>query len=117
MDNEPTAAAAAANAKVRKTFRRRASNVHAVILRIIGSLVTMVMLLCAIHSGFKLATNSSKYTDWAFHIGVLIMILGFLFLILGIPVLTHLFLNLSEQLREEEAGIHKASNIDTTSLV
>lgn len=95
--------------KVRKTNHRRAATVHAITLQISGSLVTMVMLLWAIRNGFKLATNSSRYkgvSDWAFHIGVVTMLLGSLFLILGIPILADLFLNLSEQL-QEEAGFHK----------
>ncbi|KAJ9132791.1 hypothetical protein P3X46_033625 [Hevea brasiliensis] len=85
MDDE----AASANTKVRKMNHRRAATVHTITLQITGSLVTMVMLLWAIRSGFKLAINSSRYTgctDWAFHIGVLTMLLGFLFLILGIPI-------------------------------
>ncbi|KAJ9189657.1 hypothetical protein P3X46_000922 [Hevea brasiliensis] len=117
MDDE---AAAAANAKARKTNHRRAATVHAIILRITVSLVTMVMLLWSIHSGLKLAINSSRYTvytDLAFHIGVLTMLLGFLFLILGIPILADLFLNLSEQLQEEEAGVHKAWEAKTISEV
>ncbi|XP_050231532.1 uncharacterized protein LOC126680455 isoform X2 [Mercurialis annua] len=88
---------------------RKAASLHAITIRITMSLFTMVMLLWSIRSGFKLATDSSRYSgysDWVFAIGVLTMLLGFLFLLLGIPILADLFLNMSDQLQEED-GIHK----------
>ncbi|XP_050231531.1 uncharacterized protein LOC126680455 isoform X1 [Mercurialis annua] len=98
---------------------RKAASLHAITIRITMSLFTMVMLLWSIRSGFKLATDSSRYSgysDWVFAIGVLTMLLGFLFLLLGIPILADLFLNMSDQLQEED-GIHKAWETKTVSKV
>lgn len=105
----------AARTRVLKKNLGCSATVYAISLRIIGSLVAMVMLLWAVCSGFELARDSSRYTafaDWAFYIGIVTMIFGFLFLILGVPIVADLFLNLSKQL-QEDAGIRKGINTDT----
>lgn len=104
--------------KTRKMTRRDTATVRPIALRITGSLITMVLLLWTIHSGYEIATETQRHTDleysqWAFHVGVVTMFFGFSFLALGISVLLDLFLKLSQQLqkREEEDGIHQGSNI------
>ncbi|CAL1384862.1 unnamed protein product [Linum trigynum] len=88
------------------------------LFRITGSLVTMAVLLFAIRTGFELARGSSRryatYADWAFHIGVLTMVLGILFLVVGLPILADLFMNLSEQM-QKEAGIQKGTETQAIS--
>jgi len=68
----------------------------------------------------RAAAETQRYTDdeegcsqWAFHVGVVTMFFGFLFLALGIPILADLFLKLSERLhqQEEQNGTHPGSNM------
>ena len=112
-----------AEVKKMKTIRRDTAAVCAIALRITGSLITMVLLLWTIHSGIEIATETEAYMDyeyskWAFHVGVVTMFFGFLFLALGIPILADLFLKLTEQLQqqEEENGTHQGSNLKLESL-
>ena len=106
-----------------KMIRRDTAAVCAIALQITGSLITMVLLLWTIHSGVEIATETEaymdyKYSQWAFHVGVVTMFFGFLFLALGIPILAELFLKLTEQLQqqEEENGTHQGSNLKFESL-
>jgi len=114
MDDE------AASTDVRKMIRRRAAAVCAVALHVAGLLVIMAILLWTIRSRFEAAAETQRYTDdeegcsqWAFHVGVVTMFFGFLFLALGIPILADLFLKLSERLhqQEEQNGTHPGSNM------
>lgn len=114
MDDE------AVSTKVRKMIRRGAAALRAVALHVAGFLVIMAILLWTIRSGFEAATETQRYTDdeegcsqWAFHVGVVTMFFGFLFLALGIPILADLFLKLSERLhqQEEQNGTHPGSNM------
>ena len=109
-----------AGAEVKKMIRRDTAAVRAIALRIIGSLITTVLLLWTICSGVEIATKTRRYIDyeysqWAFHVGVVTMFFGFLFLALGIPILAGLFLKLSEQMQqqEEENGAHQGRNLKT----
>ena len=109
-----------ARAEVKKMIRRDTAAVRAIALRIIGALITMVLLIWTICSGVEIATEAQRYIDyeysqWAFHVGVVTMFFGFLFLALGIPILAGLFLKLSEQMQqqEEENGTHQGRNLKT----
>ncbi|GAV73362.1 hypothetical protein CFOL_v3_16848 [Cephalotus follicularis] len=97
-------------AKVRKMNRRDGATIRTILLRITGTIITMVILLCSIHSGFKMAAEARKntnYVSWAFHLGVATMFFGSLLMILGLPILADLFLNLTDQMHEE-TGIRQA---------
>ncbi|XP_050262521.1 uncharacterized protein LOC126706975 isoform X2 [Quercus robur] len=110
--------------KKMKTIRRDTAAVCAIALRITGSLINMVLLLWTIHSGIEIATETEAYMDyeysqWAFHVGVVTMFFGFLFLALGIPILADLFLKLTEQLQqqEEENGTHQAREMTNPEVI
>jgi len=100
MDDE------AASTEVRKMIRRRAAAVCAVALHVAGLLVIMAILLWT-------TDDEEGCSQWAFHVGVVTMFFGFLFLALGIPILADLFLKLSERLhqQEEQNGTHPGSNM------
>ncbi|KAL4308735.1 hypothetical protein GQ457_01G045340 [Hibiscus cannabinus] len=73
------------------------------LLRITGSVVTMVLLLLTIFCGFQLTMEPWKYRAIgarAFYVGVSTIILGFLFLIVGLSILADMLLNISQQLPE-----------------
>ncbi|KAK8488060.1 hypothetical protein V6N13_062605 [Hibiscus sabdariffa] len=73
------------------------------LLRITGSVVTMVLLLLTIFCGFQLTMEPCKYRAIgarAFHVGVSTIIFGFLFLIVRLSILADMLLNISEQLPE-----------------
>lgn len=109
--------------KKMKMNRRDTAAVCAIALRITGSLITMVLLLWTIRSGVEIATETEAYMDyeysqWAFHVGVVTMFFGFVFLALGIPIIADLILKLTEQLQqqEEENGTHQGNNLKLESL-
>ena len=110
--------------KKMKTIRRDTAAVCAIALRITGSLITMVLLLWTIHSGIEIATETEAYMDyeysqWAFHVGVVTMFFGFLFLALGIPILADMHLELAGKLQqqEEENGTHQGSNLKADTYI
>lgn len=111
---------AAARTNARKMIGRGTTALLAVALHVAGFLVIMAVLLWTIRSGFEVAAGTQRYTDdeegcsqWAFHVGVVTIFFGFLFLALGIPILAYLFLKLSERLQQQEKqnGIHPGSNM------
>ncbi|KAM4089214.1 hypothetical protein ACB094_07G132700 [Castanea mollissima] len=110
--------------KKMKMNRRDTAAVCAIALRITGSLITMVLLLWTIRSGVEIATETEaymdyKYSQWAFHVGVVTMFFGFVFLALGIPILADLILKLTEQLgqQEEENGTHQAREMINREVI
>ncbi|XP_062080068.1 uncharacterized protein LOC133784812 [Humulus lupulus] len=78
--------------------------------RIVVSLLSIFLLFCVIRLGFGVATGvnaESSGRNWGFHIGVVTLLFGVLFVALGLPVLINLFLKMSEQLqRHEVTGIY-----------
>ncbi|KAL4615941.1 hypothetical protein ACB092_07G163200 [Castanea dentata] len=110
--------------KKMKMNRRDTAAVCAIALRITGSLITMVLLLWTIRSGIEIATETEafmdyEYSQWAFHVGVVTMFFGFVFLALGIPILADLILKLTEQLeqQEEENGTHQAREMMNREVI
>ena len=87
----------------------------AILLRIIGCVIAMVLLLCTICYGYEAATEPrirQLYGQWVSHTGALIMLFGFLLLVLGLPVISDLYLRLSEELRyPEETEIRHGTNL------
>ncbi|KAI5402365.1 hypothetical protein KIW84_050109 [Lathyrus oleraceus] len=80
-------------------------------LRIIGALIAMMLLLWTIRSGYQTATEPRRqlYGQWISHVGVLIMLFGFLLLAIGLPIIADLFLGLSEELQyPEETDLHQS---------
>ncbi|KAK2446799.1 hypothetical protein P8452_24173 [Trifolium repens] len=83
-------------------------------LRIIGALIAVAMLLWTIRSGYQNATEPQHqlYGQWISHVGVLIMLFGFLLLAIGLPIIADLFLGLSEELQcPEETDLHRSINL------
>ncbi|KAK9987940.1 hypothetical protein SO802_028179 [Lithocarpus litseifolius] len=110
--------------KKMKMNRRDTAAVCAIALHLTGSLITMVLLFRTICTGVEIATETEAYMDyeysqWAFHVGVVTMFFGFLFLALGIPILADLFLKLTEQLQqqEEENGTHQAREMTNREVI
>ncbi|WCJ40892.1 hypothetical protein M5689_021791 [Euphorbia peplus] len=105
--------------RAKKINPHRSTTINGVIGRIFVSLLTMLLLIWAIRSGFQLATHPAtthvKHANWAFRVGVLTMLLGFMFLLLGIPILADLVLNLSHLL-QEDAEIHKEKKLSVTMV-
>lgn len=105
-------------AKVMKKMAHRDATLRATGLRLLAPVIAMVLLLCIIHSGFEVATETHRDTtataessNWGFHVGVITLLFGFLFIALGIPILVNLFLKLSEQLqKQEETGNYQGNN-------
>ncbi|KAB2051211.1 hypothetical protein ERO13_A12G041000v2 [Gossypium hirsutum] len=92
-----------------KKMKRRYSNPTPAVLRITGSVVTMVLLLLTICCGFQLTIEPGRYRAIgarAFHVGISTIIFGFLFLIVGLSILADMLLNISEQL-PELSGVHQ----------
>ncbi|KAF4375422.1 hypothetical protein CsatB_015498 [Cannabis sativa] len=79
-------------------------------IRIAVSLLSVFLLFCIIRLGFQVATGvepESSRKNWGFRIGVVTLIVGVLFVALGLPILINLFLKMSEQLqRHEVSGIY-----------
>ncbi|XVF45385.1 hypothetical protein PTKIN_Ptkin02bG0201500 [Pterospermum kingtungense] len=97
--------------------RRCATVTAASLLRITGSVVTMVLLLWTICCGFQLTMEPWRYTavaSRAFHVGITTMFFGLLFLIVGLLILADLFFNISEQL-PGLPGLHQGKETKTTS--
>ncbi|KAF4375279.1 hypothetical protein G4B88_021945 [Cannabis sativa] len=82
-------------------------------IRIAVSLLSVFLLFCIIRLGFQVATGvepESSRKNWGFRIGVVTLIVGVLFVALGLPILINLFLKMSEQLqRHEVSGIYTVS--------
>ncbi|KAK8658485.1 hypothetical protein V6N13_036691 [Hibiscus sabdariffa] len=91
-------------------MKRRYGTATPALLRITGSVVTMVLLLLTICCGFRLTMEPWRYRAIgarAFHVGVSTIIFGFLFLIVGLSILADMLLNISEQLPELSGGMHQ----------
>ncbi|XP_022763146.1 uncharacterized protein LOC111308808 [Durio zibethinus] len=100
-----------------KEMKRRYATATPALLRITGSVVTMVLLLWTICCGFELTMEPWRYTAVAvraFHVGVTTTIFGLLFLIVGFSILADLFLNISEQL-PQLSGMHEGQETRTIS--
>ncbi|XVE93734.1 hypothetical protein REPUB_Repub01dG0219600 [Reevesia pubescens] len=100
-----------------KKMKRRYATVTPALLRITGSVVTMVLLLWTIYCGFQLTMEPWRYTAVAaraFHVGITTMVFGLLFLIVGLSILADLFLNISEQL-PELSGMNQGQETKTIS--
>ncbi|KAL4385655.1 hypothetical protein GQ457_15G013230 [Hibiscus cannabinus] len=95
--------------RMMKKMKRRYGTATPALLRITGSVVTMVLLLLTICCGFRLTMEPWRYRAIgarAFHVGVSTIIFGFLFLIVGLSILADMLLNISEQL-PELSGMHQ----------
>lgn len=83
-------------------------------LRIIGALVAMALLLWTIRNGYQAASvpRHQQYGQWISHVGILIMVFGFLLLVIGLPIIADLFLGLSEELQyPTETDLHQSTNL------
>lgn len=84
-------------------------------LRMIGALIAMALLLWTIHYGYQRTTEPRRhplYGQWISRIGALIMLFGFLFLAVGLPIIADLFLRLFEELQcPEEADLCQNSSL------
>ncbi|XVE48954.1 hypothetical protein DITRI_Ditri01bG0043500 [Diplodiscus trichospermus] len=100
-----------------KKLKRRYATATPALLRITGSVVTMILLLWTICCGFQLTMEPWRYTAVAaraFRVGITTMVFGLLFLIVGLSILADLFLNISEQL-PELSGMHQGQETRTKS--
>lgn len=79
-------------------------------IRILVSLLAVFLLLWIICLGFGVATEAETETgssNWGFLVGLVTLLFGIVFVILGLPILTNLFLKLSQQLQKhDETGIY-----------
>ncbi|KAJ9704262.1 hypothetical protein PVL29_002700 [Vitis rotundifolia] len=86
--------------------------------RLAATVITMFMLLWAIFTGFRLVTEATRrdgrYSGLAFSIGVVAIVFGFVYFIIGLAILADLVLNISEELQknEKESNIHIDCSID-----
>ncbi|PON99906.1 hypothetical protein TorRG33x02_043240 [Trema orientale] len=107
-----------AAAKVKKA-NRDAMIFRITPIRVVVSLLAISMIFWIIHLGFGVATEveaESSRRNWGFHIGMVTLLFGILFVALGLPVMITLFLKLSEQLqRHEETGIYTGGEMKPVS--
>ncbi|XP_024017986.1 uncharacterized protein LOC21387981 isoform X1 [Morus notabilis] len=74
-------------------------------IRVSVSLLAIFLLMWIIRTGFGVVTEAEMETrssNWGFHFGVVTLLFGILFVALGLPILTNLFLKLSEQLQKHD---------------
>lgn len=80
--------------------------------RLAATVITMFMLLWAIFTGFRLVTEPTRrdgrYSGLAFSIGVVAIVFGFVYFIIGLAILAELVLNILDELQKNE---RKESNI------
>lgn len=92
---------------VKNMKQKEISSKLAVSMRV---MIPVFVFLWIMHSGFELATQPKKFaafaawtfqigTSFAFYIGIVTMLFGFLALILGLPIIADLCLNLLEQVQ------------------
>jgi uncharacterized BrkB/YihY/UPF0761 family membrane protein len=89
-------------------------SVRSTSLCIIGALIVVAMLLWTIRSGYQNVTEPRHqlYGQRISHVGVLIMLFGFLLLAIGLPIIADLFLGLSEEIQFlEETDLHQNINL------
>lgn len=93
---------------------------------VLTSLVMVVLFLWTIWSESGVAdTPGIKWesNNWAFCVGVLTIVLGFLFLAAGLPLLANLAMKLSEQLQKKQGETRKpqvqgnATNTENVNLI
>ena len=91
------------------------ASAHSTSLRTIGALIAMALLLWTIHNGYQAATEPRRHPphgQWVSRFGALVMLIGFLLLALGLPIISDLFLKLSDELQyPEENDIPQSSNL------
>lgn len=87
--------------------------------RLAATVITMFMLLWAIFTGFRLVTEPTRrdgrYSGLAFSIGVVAIVFGFVYFIIGLAILADLVLNISDELQKnerKESNIHIDCSID-----
>jgi hypothetical protein len=83
-------------------------------LCIIGALIVVAILLWTIRSGYQNVTEPPHqlYGQRISHVGVLLMLFGFLLLAIGLPIIADLFLGLSEEIQFlEETDLHQNINL------
>ncbi|XP_010647593.1 uncharacterized protein LOC104878690 [Vitis vinifera] len=87
--------------------------------RLAATVITMFMLLWAIFTGFRLVTEPTRrdgrYSGLAFSIGVVAIVFGFVYFIIGLAILAELVLNILDELQKnerKESNIHIDCSID-----
>lgn len=73
--------------------------------RVSVSLLAIFLFMWIIRTGFGVVTEAemeNRSSNWGFHFGVVTLLFGVLFVALGLPILTNLFLKLSEQLQKHD---------------
>ncbi|KAJ1386320.1 hypothetical protein SESBI_40901 [Sesbania bispinosa] len=84
-------------------------------LRVIMALTAMALLSWTICYGYEAATEPRRrplYGPWISGVGALIMLIGFLLLAMGLPIIADLILRLSEELQcPQETHLHQSSNL------
>ncbi|XP_068317246.1 uncharacterized protein [Pyrus communis] len=91
-------------------FRGDAKTRCARLFSVLTSLVMVVLFLWTIWSESGVADTPGikrESNNWAFCVGVLTIVLGFLFLAAGLPLLANLVMKLSEQLQKKQEEIRK----------
>ncbi|KAK4835259.1 hypothetical protein QYF36_007576 [Acer negundo] len=97
--------------------------IYKVVARISVAVVTLFMLLWSIHTGYRLATESrsdSKYYFLTTSIGILSIIFGLTYFIIGIAVIVELGLDLFAQLQQKQrkaTGVHQGCDTADKSFV
>lgn len=92
---------------------RDAKTLCATLFPVLTSLLMVVLFLWTITSesgdadrpGIKRESN-----NWAFWVGLLTIVLGFLFLVAGLPLLVDLVIKFSEQLQRKQEETRKPQN-------
>lgn len=101
----------------KKVHRRDDMILHTISVFISLYLISMLILLLIVHCGFKVATEAGDEdinSSWSFHVGVVTMLFGLVFVALGIPILVNLFLSLSEQIQNKDrTQIHQGGERKT----
>ncbi|TXG64659.1 hypothetical protein EZV62_011653 [Acer yangbiense] len=97
--------------------------IYKVVARISVAVVTLFMLLWSIHTGYRLATEprrDSKYYFLTTSIGILSIIFGLTYFIIGLAVIVELGLDLFAQLQQKQrkaTGVHQGCDTADKSFV
>lgn len=86
------------------------------VVGILVNVITVFILLRAIYTGFRLATEprgDSRYHFLTFAIGLVTIVFGFIYFIIGLAMILELALDLSSQLQQKEnmGGTHKGRSM------
>ncbi|KDP27638.1 hypothetical protein JCGZ_19643 [Jatropha curcas] len=93
---------------------RETKTISKVIAGIFLTLITLIILWWAIHTGYRLATEHQRHDKYHLltnSIGVITIIFGLIYIIIGLGIIAKLGLELFDQLQQGEKGNRQLSRM------